>query len=43
MSLLSSLLDHMPPTIAGAGKPAMVNRSIKALEGAGALASRDSE
>ena len=27
MSLLSSLLDHMPPTIAGADKPTMANRS----------------
>ena len=27
MSLLSGLLDHMPPTIAGADKPAMANRA----------------
>ena len=27
MSLLSGLLDHMPPTIAGAAKPAMVNHT----------------
>ncbi|MNP83861.1 hypothetical protein D3C76_1829280 [compost metagenome] len=27
MSLLSGLLDHMPPTVAGAAKPAMVNRT----------------
>ena len=27
MSLLSGLLDHMPPTIAGAAKPAMANRT----------------
>lgn len=26
MSLLSGLLDHMPPTIAGAAKPTMANR-----------------
>jgi hypothetical protein len=27
MSLLSGLLDHMPPTIAGADKPTMANRT----------------
>ncbi|MEA9979725.1 MULTISPECIES: hypothetical protein [unclassified Pseudomonas] len=27
MSLLSGLLDHMPPTIAGADKPTMANRA----------------
>jgi hypothetical protein len=27
MSLLSGLLDHMPPTIAGADKPTMPNRT----------------
>ena len=27
MSLLSGLLDHIPPTIAGAAKPAMANRT----------------
>ena len=27
MSLLSGLLDHMPPTIAGAAKPTMANRT----------------
>ena len=27
MSLLSGLLDHMPPTLAGADKPAMANRT----------------
>jgi hypothetical protein len=27
MSLLSGLLDHMPPTITGADKPAMANRT----------------
>jgi hypothetical protein len=27
MSLLSGLLDHMPPTIAGADKPTMGNRT----------------
>lgn len=43
MNLLPGLLDHMSPTIAGADKPTMANRTIKALEGAGALASRDSE
>lgn len=27
MSLLSGLLDHMPPTIAGGAKPTMANRA----------------
>ena len=27
MSLLSGLLDHIPPTIAGADKPTMANRT----------------
>ncbi|VVQ12243.1 hypothetical protein PS914_05333 [Pseudomonas fluorescens] len=27
MSLLSRLLDHMPPTIAGAAKPTLANRA----------------
>ncbi|MHC8388406.1 hypothetical protein ACYZTM_10290 [Pseudomonas sp. MDT2-39-1] len=27
MSLLSGLLDHIPPTIAGADKPTMANRA----------------
>ena len=27
MSLLSGVLDHMPPTIAGTAKPAMANRN----------------
>ncbi|EJM25138.1 hypothetical protein PMI22_00484 [Pseudomonas sp. GM21] len=27
MSLLSGLLDHIPPTLADAAKPAMVNRT----------------
>lgn len=37
MSLPSDLLDHMPPTIAGADKPIMANRYIEALEAAGAM------
>lgn len=28
MSLLSGLLDHMPPTMAGADKPTMANRTM---------------
>ncbi|NWB48794.1 hypothetical protein [Pseudomonas gingeri] len=31
MSLLSDLLDHMPPTIAGADKPTMANRTTDRL------------
>lgn len=30
MSLLSALLNHIPPTIAGADKPTMVNRTDRA-------------